>query len=141
MKKKTQIKFDFDETADISDEIIEISDNYYIKKTSKIRNSLRFPIPTAIKITLDLKVSDLCYFCIYTEGMYISFKHYPEYASKYQVKSRKLSTAGSNNTLYVVIPPMFKNLYKKEIYGVKLIQPKGFKEYEWQIQFLFTECI
>lgn len=141
MKKKTGIRFDMDDMSDITDQLIEISNDFYTKKTVKSCGSLRFPIPTPLKHELDLNPGDLVYFCQYSEGFYISFKHKPEAATKAQIRSRKLAAAGSNNTLYVCIPPMIKNLYKQEITNVSLIRTKGFQPYEWQIQFLFTDSI
>lgn len=141
MKKKTAIRFDMDELADISNELVEINNDFYTKNTSMTCGSLRFPIPTPIKLELNLKAGDTCFFCQYSEGFYISFKHKPDAATKAQVRSRKLAAAGQYNTLYVCIPPMIKNLYQKTITGVKLIRTKGFKMHEWQIQFLFIDSI
>lgn len=141
MKKKTRINFDMDDMSDITDQLVEINKDFYTKKTSKCCGSLRFPVPTPIKLELGLKAGDICYFCQYSEGFYISFKHKPEAATKAQIRSRKLAAAGSNNTLYVCIPPMIKNLYDKEITNVSLIRTKGFQSYEWQIQFLFIDSI
>ena len=94
MKKKTAIRFDIDELSDISDEIIEINNDFYTKRTSNTCGSLRFPIPTPIKLELNLKAGDTCFFCQYSEGFYISFKIKPEAATKAQVRSRKLAAAG-----------------------------------------------
>lgn len=141
MNKKAKIKFNFDDVADISDELIEVKNDFYTKKTVSMSGSLRFPIPTPIKTELDLKAGDTCFFCQYSEGFYISFNHKPEAATKAQVRARKLAVAGMYETLYVAIPPMIKNLYQKPITNVKLIRTKGFKEYEWQIQFLFIDSI
>ena len=141
MIKKAKIRFDMDDLADISDQIIEINKDFYTKKTSTVCGSLRFPIPTPIKVELNLKAGDTCFFCQYSEGYYISFKHRPEAATKAQIRSRKLAAAGMYNTLYLCIPPFIKNQYREPITGVKLIRTKGFQTYEWQIQFLFTECI
>lgn len=140
MPKKATIRFDTDDIDDISDQIIEVKNDFYTKQTSTVCGSLRFPIPTPIKTELELKAGDPCFFCQYSEGFYISFKHMPVSATKAQMRSRKLAAAGKYNTLYLAIPPMIKNLYRETITGVKLIRTKGFKEYEWQIQFLFTEC-
>lgn len=139
--KKATIRFDPDDMEDISDQLIEIRQDFYTKQTTSARGSLCFPIPTPIKLELDLKAGETCFFCQYSEGFYISFKHKPEAATKAQIRARKLSAAGSANTLYLAIPPMIKNLYQETIKGVKLIRTKGFQPYEWQIQFLFTECI
>ena len=141
MPKKATIRFDTDDISEISDQIIEVQNNFYTKRTSNTCGSLRFPIPTPIKIELDLKAGDTCFFCQYSEGFYISFKIKPEAATKAQLKSRKLAAAGSYNTLYLAIPPMIKNLYQETIQGIKLIRTKGFQPYEWQIQFLFTDSI
>ena len=141
MPRKAQIRFDMEDISDISDQIIEVSHDFYTKKTSIVCGSLRFPIPTQIKTELDLKAGDTCFFCQYSEGFYISFKVKPIAATKAQVRSRKLASAGAYNTLYVAIPPLVKNLYRETITGVKLIRTKGFQPYEWQIQFLFTDSI
>lgn len=140
MPKKAKIRFEMDDLADISDQIIEINNDFYTKKTSQTRGSLRFSIPTPIKVDLGLKAGDTCFFCQYSEGFYISFKIKPDAATKSLTKSRRLASAGAYNTLYVCIPPFIKNLYKKEICGVKLFRTKGFQKHEWQLQFLFTEC-
>ena len=140
MAKKAKIRFDMDEISDISEELVEINNDFYTKKTSNMCGSLRFPIPTPIKVELDLKAGDTCFFCQYSEGFYISFKHKPEAATKAQVRSRKLAAAGQYETLYVCIPPMIKNLYKETITNVQLIRTKGFQPHEWQIKFLFIEC-
>lgn len=139
--KKATIRFDIDDIEDISDQLIEIKHDFYTKRTTQSCGSLRFPIPTPIKLELDLKAGDTCFFCQYSEGFYISFKHQPAAATKTQMRSRKLAAAGAYNTLYLAIPPMIKNLYQEVIKGIKLIRTKGFQPYEWQIQFLFTECI
>lgn len=139
--KKATIRFDMDDIEDISDQLIEVKHDFYTKRTTSSCGSLRFPIPTTLKLELDLKAGDSCFFCQYSEGFYISFKHRPEAATKAQIRSRKLAAAGASNTLYLAIPPMIKNQYRELIQGVKLIRTKGFQPYEWQIQFLFTECI
>ena len=141
MPKKATIRFDTDDIDDISDQIIEVKNNFYTKRTRNMCGSLRFPIPTPIRIELNLKAGDTCFFCQYSEGFYISFKIKPEAATKAQIKSRKLAAAGANNTLYLAIPPMIKNLHREPITNVKLIQTKGFQPYEWQIQFLSTDYI
>lgn len=140
MPKKATIRFDTDDIEDISDQIIEVKNDFYTKRTSTVCGSLRFPVPAPIKLELNLKAGDSCFFCQYSEGFYISFNHKPEAATKAQIRSRKLAAAGSYNTLYLAIPPMIKNLYQETITGVKLIRTKGFQPHEWQIQFLFTEC-
>lgn len=141
MPKKATIRFDTDEISDISEQIIEVNNDFYTKRTNNMAGSLRFPIPAPIKAELNLKAGDICYFCIYSEGFYISFNHKPEAATKAQIKARKLAAAGMYDTLYLAIPPMIKNLYQKPIQNVKLIRTKGFKPYEWQIQFLFIDSI
>ena len=141
MPKKATICFDMDDLSDISDQIIEVKNDFYTKKTSAVCGSLRFPVPTPIKVELDLKAGDTCFFCQYSEGFYLSFKVKPEAATKTQMRSRKLAAAGEYTTLYLAIPPMVKKLYQETITGVKLIRTKGFQPHEWQIQFLFTECI
>jgi hypothetical protein len=141
MPSKATIRFDTEEISDISEQLIEVKNDFYTKKTCNSCGSLRFPIPTPLKVELDLKAGDICYFCQYSEGFYLSFKHRPETATKAQVRSRKLASAGMYNTLYLAIPPMIKNLYRETITNVKLIRTKGFQPYEWQIQFLSTECI
>lgn len=141
MPKKATIRFDTDDISDISDQIIEVKNDFYTKRTSNMCGSLRFPIPAPITAELNLKAGDICYFCQYSEGFYISFKVKPEAATQSQIKSRKLAAAGTYGTLYLAIPPMIKNLYQETITNVKLIRTKGFQPYEWQIQFLFIECI
>jgi hypothetical protein len=138
MRKARKIQFDMEELTDISDELIEVNNDCYTKSTSMHQSSLRFPIPTPIKLELDLKASDSCYFVRYSEGYYLSFKVKPD-TSKCLMKERKIQSAGKYNTLYLVIPPFIKNLYKKPITNVQLIKTKGFKEYEWQIQFLSSD--
>lgn len=141
MPKKATIRFDTDDISDISDQIIEVQNDFYTKKTCNSCGSLRFPIPAPIKAELNLKAGDICYFCIYSEGFYISFNNKPESATKAQIKSRRLASAGAYGTLYVAIPPMIKNLYQTPITNIKLIRTKGFQPYEWQIQFLSIDCI
>lgn len=140
MPRKAKISFDMEDIADISSELIEVNNNVYTRKTSnRLGSSLRFPIPTPIKIELELKAGDICFFCQYSEGFYISFKHKPKAATKAQIRSRKLAVAGKYDTLYVCIPPFIKNLYKETIQAIQLVKPKGFQNYEWQILFLFTD--
>lgn len=141
MPRKAKISFDMEDISDISEQLIEINHDFYTKKCSNVCGSLRFPIPTPIKLELNLKAGDTCFFCQYSEGYYISFNHRPAAATKAQVRERKLAAAGQYGTLYVCIPPMIKNLYQETIKGIKLYRIKGFQPYEWQLQFLFTECI
>ena len=140
-KKATGIRFDMDDLADISEELVSVNKDFYTKRTSLVCGSLRFPIPTPIKLELNLQPSDMCYFCQYSEGFYLSFKIKPESATKAQIRSRKLAPAGQYNTLYVCIPPMIKNQYQKTITSVQLIRTKGFQPHEWQLKFLFTDSI
>lgn len=138
MKKAGRIQFDMEEISDITNELVEVNNNCYTKPTSMHQSSLRFPIPTPIKLDLELKAGDSCYFVRYSEGYYLSFKVKPD-TSEHLMKERKVQSAGKYNTLYLVIPPFIKNLYKKPITNVQLIKTKGFKEYEWQIQFLSSD--
>lgn len=140
MPRKATIRFDTDEIEDISDELIEVDKRFFTKQIQHKEHSLRFSIPTQIKLELDLHAHDICYFCEYSDGFYLSFKHKPVAATKNQIRSRKLSAAGAYNTLYLIIPPMIKKLYREPLKFVKLIQPKGYPEYEWLIQFHSTEC-
>ena len=140
MPKKAQICFDMDDISDISDQLIEVKQDFYTKKTTYQSGSLRFSIPTPIIIELDLKAGDTCFFCQYSEGFFLSFKHRPEAATKAQVRSSKLAKAVMYSSLYLAIPPMVKIQYRETIKGIKLIRTKGFQPYEWQVQFLFTEC-
>lgn len=139
MKKKKRIRFDMESISDITNELVEVKQDFYVRKTNVKNGSVRFPIPTPIKLELDLKAGDTCFFCHYSEGVYLSFKQVPEYATKKQYRSRKLATAGQHDTLFVCIPPMFKQLYQEHITGVQFIRTAGFQEYEWQLQFLFTD--
>lgn len=139
MRKKTQICFDMEDLADISNDLVQVNHAFYTKKTSNVCGSLRFPIPAPIRYNLNLKAGDTCFFCQYSEGFYISFNIRPVAATKAQIRARKLASAGAYNTLYVCIPPFIKNLYNETITGVQLINSKGFKNYEWQIRFLFSD--
>ena len=141
MKKRIGIRFDMEEMSEISNELVEINRDYYTKKTTYGQGSLKFPIPREIQVELNLNPGDICYFCLYSEGFYLSFKEKPITATKNMCRSRKLASAGMNNTLYLCIPPMIKNLYQEEIKSVVLMRTAGFKAHEWQLQFLFTECI
>ena len=138
--RKSKIIFDMDDLSDISDDIIVVNKDFYTKRTTARAGSLRFAIPMPIKAELELNVSDLCYFCQYSEGFYISFKHKPEAATKAQVRSRKLAAAGDYGTLYVCIPQFIKNLHREPITSVQLIRTEGFEPHEWQIKFLSIDC-
>jgi hypothetical protein len=141
MKKQlSKIRFDLDELSEITDELVEIDNNIYTKRTCHMSGSLRFPIPRPIVAELDLKAGDTCFYCQYSEGFYLSFKHEPDTATASQKKARKLASAGEYGTLYLGIPPMIKNLYNKEITNIQLCRPKGYRPHEWQLQFLFIEC-
>ena len=140
MPNKATIRFDVDDIEDISNQLIEVNHDFYTNHTCQMSGCLRFPIPTPIRVELDLHPGDVCYYCKYSEGMYISFKHKPAAATKSQVKTRKLAAAGMYDTLYLAIPPMVKNLYREPITSIKLIRTKGFQPYEWHIQFLSSDC-
>ena len=139
MKKKAgKIKFDMDSTADISDELIEINHDFYTKPVRpNSYGSFRFPIPAPIKAELNLKPGMSCYFVKYSQGYYISFGVEP-ICSKYNVRQRKLSYAGSNETLFLLIPQFIQQKFP-EMKFVQLIRTPDWKPYEWQIQFHSTE--
>lgn len=139
MKRKTgKIKFDMDDTADINDELIEVDKAFYTRKiTVSPSGSFRFPIPTQIKADLELKPGMPCYFVQYSEGFYISFGIKPDCPER-RMRCRKLSYAGSNQTLFLLIPQFIQQKLPK-IQFVQLIQTPGFQPYEWQIQFHSTE--
>ena len=141
MKKPTKIRFDMSDEIDneILNELVLIDKNCYTRKTNTTRGSLRFAIPTEIIHNLNLKAGDTCFFCKYSEGFYLSFRVYPVAATKAQIKQRNLVAQGQAHTLYLVIPPFIKNLYKTPIKAVQLMQIKGFQPYEWSIQFLTTD--
>ena len=136
MKKAGKIRFDMDEVSDISNELVEVNKDCYTRQTSTHQNSLRFPIPIPIKLELDLKAGDKCYFVKYSEGYYLSFKVKPNSTTKDLMRERKISSAGQYDTLYLIIPPFIKKLFREPITNVQLIRTKGFQPYEWQIQFL-----
>lgn len=140
MPRKAKINFDMEDISDISKELVKVENNFYTKHTINMCGSLRFAIPTPLREKLELHAGDICYFCQYSEGYYISFKKKPEAPTKAQVKPRKLAVGGSN-TLYLAIPPMIKNQHLYPIEYVKLVNPRGFQEYEWQIQFLSIDSI
>ena len=54
------------------------------------------------------------------------------------MKFRKLSYAGSNETLFLLIPQFIQQQFP-EMKFVQLIRTPGFQPYEWQIQFHSTE--
>ena len=141
MKKAGKIRFDMDELSDISNEIIEVNKDCYTKQTSIHQGSLRFPIPIPIKLELDLKAGDKVYFVKYSEGYYLSFKVKPDSTTKDLMRERTLASAGQYDTLYLVIPPFIKKLFRTPITNVQLIRTKGFQSYEWQIQFLSIDSI
>ena len=75
MKKQlSKIRFDLEEMSEITDELVEIDNNIYTKRTCHMSGSLRFPIPRPIVAELDLKAGDTCFYCQYSEGFYLSFK-------------------------------------------------------------------
>lgn len=141
MKKQGRIRFDMDDMSEITDELIEVKENFYTMPTTSACGSLRFAIPRPIKLELDLKAGDTCYFCQFADRVFLYFGdgHCPLTAIQKQTKYRKLAGCGAGQTLYLAIPPMFKNQYHKPINGISLSRMKGYKPYEWQIQFLFTD--
>lgn len=141
MKKASKIRFDMSDDIDneLLNELVIIDKNCYTRKTNSTRGSLRFAIPHTIIDNLNLKAGDSCFFCKYSEGFYISFRVRPDAATKAQIKQRNLVAQGQANTIYLVIPPFIKNLYKEPIKAVQLMQIKGFQPYEWSIQFLTTD--
>lgn len=141
MRKKSAIRFDMEDISDISDSIIEIDDFYTKPTRTTPKNQLTFPIPSQLKADLNLNAGDLVYFCQYSEGFYLSFRIKPEAPTKAQIRSRKLGSTGTHDTLILCIPPFIKNLHREPIAFIKLIHTKGFQPHEWQIQFLSTDCI
>lgn len=141
MKRANKIRFDMSDDIDneLLDELVIVDKNCYTRKTNSTRGSLRFAVPTEIITNLGLKAGDTCFFCKYSEGFYLSFRICPEAATKAQIKQRNLVAQGQAHTLYLVIPPFIKNLYKDTIKAVQLMQIKGFQPYEWSIQFLTTD--
>lgn len=141
MKKASKIRFDMSDDIDneLLNELVIIDKNCYTRKTNSTRGSLRFAIPHTIIDNLNLKAGDPCFFCKYSEGFYISFRVRPDAATKAQIKQRNLVAQGQASTIYLVIPPFIKNLYKEPIKAVQLMQIKGFQPYEWSIQFLTTD--
>lgn len=139
MKKKAgKIRFDMDSTADISDELIEINHDFYTKPVRpNINGTLRFPIPTEIKIELEIEPGTPCYFVQYSEGYYISFGVKPDCSEK-QMRCRHVQYAGRNKTLFLLIPQFIQHKIPN-IKFVQLIRTPGFQAYEWQIQFHSTE--
>lgn len=137
--KPKKISFDMDDVSEITDQLITVCNDCYTIPIRNIANGKRFRIPKNIIEELQLSAKDLCYFVQYTEGYYISFKEIPETSTK-NYKSRKLISAGQYNTLYTAIPQFITNIYKK-INSVQLIRTQGFKKHEWQIKFLFIDCI
>lgn len=143
MKKASKIRFDMSDDIDneLLDELIIIDKNCYTRKTHSTRGSLRFAVPNEIVCNLGLKAGIPCFFCKYSEGFYLSFGVRPEAATKAQIKERNLVAQGQAHTLYLVIPPFIKNLYREPIKAVQLMQIKGFQPHEWSIQFLTTDLI
>ena len=140
VRKATKIQFNMAETSlELENNLVQIDNNCYTRRTYIVNNSVRFTIPKQIIDKLNLKAGDVCFFVQYSEGFYLSFINKPESATKAQIRSRKLVSQGQANTIHLVIPPFIKNLYKESITAIQLLQIKGFKPYEWQIQFLFTD--
>ena len=139
MQKLQKIQFDMSETDELDTVLVNIKKDFYVKPTRVVKgNSIRFAIPKQIVGELNLKASDPCFFVKFSEGFYISFNHEPD-TVKRNYKKRLLQGIGQYKTLYLVIPPMIQSLYKEQIKYVKLIRTEGFKNYEWQIQFLSTD--
>lgn len=111
MKKKAgKIKFDMDSTADISDELVEVNHNFYTRPVRpNVNGSFRFPIPRQMKADLNLEPGMVCYFVQYSEGFYISFGVKPD-CPKSRMKFRKLSYAGQQQTLFLLIPQFIQQV-------------------------------
>lgn len=139
MKKKAgKIRFDMDSTADISDELVEINHDFYTKPVRpNSYGSLRFPIPKPLEAELELKAGTPCYFVRYSEGFYISFGVKPN-CPKTRMKYRKISYAGCQQTLFLLIPQFIQHLFPNMKF-VQLIRVPNWQPYEWQIQFHSTE--
>lgn len=139
MKKKAgKIRFDMDSTADISDELVEVNQDFYTRPVRpNSYGSLRFPIPKEIKAELNLTAGIPCYFVQYSEGFYISFGVKPDCPEK-RMKYRKIYYAGQQQTLFLLIPQFIQHKFPNMKF-VQLIRTPGFQPYEWQIQFHSTE--
>ena len=140
MKKKKTIAFEMEQEADISNQIVVVNSNSYVRYIRTIANVKRFAIPMNIKRDLDLQAGDTVYFVKTPEGFYLSFNILPNAAPK-NYKFRKLISAGAAETLYVAIPQFVTHYIKQEINYVHLVQPETWSKHEWQIQFRFSECI
>ena len=140
MKKRKRITFEMDEEANISDLIIVVQDNSYIRYIRKIANSNRFAIPKPIIRELNLQKGEEVYFIKTPTGFYLSFRELPD-ALPRNYRSRKLISAGATDSLYVAIPQFVTHILRKEINYVHLVRPETWRKHEWQIQFLFSECI
>lgn len=137
--KKTSIKFEMSPEDELQEDLLEVNHGFYTKKITCSNYGIKFPVPVEIVVDLDLKSGDTCYFCKYSEGFYISFKHKPQGSADKNIKSRKLCKAGDYDTLYVRIPAGIAHSLHPNPTSVSLVQVKGFQNYEWQINFLFTD--
>lgn len=135
--KAKRICFDMDDISEISEQLITVNNDCYTVPIRHVAGTPRFRIPKPLIEKLNLKAKDTCYFVQYSEGYYLSFNVCPDTSEK-NYKSRKLIPAGQYNSLYVAIPQFITNFFKK-INNVQLMCIKGFKEYEWQIKFLFID--
>lgn len=141
IKKTKYISFDMSDENDLERQIVTINNDVYIKKTSIVRNSVRFPIPKIITQDLELQANTPCYFAEYETGIVLIFNNEPKDVSKENVTMRKLLKAGMYDTLYLTIPSKFVKRYASDIKFVKLLHIKEYNKNEWKIQFLFTESI
>lgn len=139
MKHTTHIHFNMEDIDDISNELVNVQNNFYTRPVRVVRNSIHFSIPQQIINNLDLKAKDSCFFYFTIDGNYLSFKQYPTGIAPKFIRERKITLIGNNGTLYLIIPRFFTRLYNKPIKNVKLINAKGMQPHEWQIQFLFTD--
>lgn len=140
MKKRKSIAFEMEQEADITNQLVLVKDRSYIRYIRTIANVRRFAIPMSIKRDLNLQAGDMVYFVKTPEGFYLSFNVLPNAATK-NYKFRKLISAGAAETLYTAIPQFITNTLNREINYVHLVQPETWSKHEWQIQFLFSECI
>ena len=135
MYRTDKIKFDMFEPTNLTDQLIQVTKSVYTKKIRKTNtNSIKFPVPTQIKIDLQLKAGDPVFFVKYVDGYYLSFKIKPDGIAQRNIRSRKLSVAGANNTLYIRIPQFISNTYTNLDF-VEFTQIKGFAPYEWHLTF------